>query len=500
MLHAIKSIYDVGVDMSIKLEGGTLDPIRASIGVKQGCPLSPTLFGLYIEDLEGFVKSRHPHAGPAVDLAPDIHMSMLMYADDTAILANSASELQQLIDCVDDWCLAHGMTISISKTEVIVFNRDSMPIPGTWHLRGVPLTISKAFKYLGVWFHYLKGSAFGLHKAASRGKLAIACLHRKLKELDVGSNVSLTLHLYSSVALPALLYGCEVWGSECMKVADPAYSENVAETVHRNFIKFAVRVRRCTKAWIAYRETGTYPLQYACLQRMLAFTDRVLALGDGEYVKLAMQDSIADAQKGRANWASKVNKLVKHISAGASPHVLHSANACVDIDHCLSSWRKHYHTAIWRGLAPDPRTAPSMNVTLCCYHAYFAYDLPVDDAHWAPSPCITAHNIPYSHLMSLLRLRTNSHDLAIDRLRRTRPRVPRANRLCTWCNVHAAVQDERHCVMECPSLNQFRMQFTRIFQLHNSMHEIFTDPDIIGPLASFVHNHITASSQNGHGP
>ena len=45
MLHAIKGLYDVGVDMQIKAPAGTLDPVNLSVGVKHGCPLSPTLFG-----------------------------------------------------------------------------------------------------------------------------------------------------------------------------------------------------------------------------------------------------------------------------------------------------------------------------------------------------------------------------------------------------------------------------------------------------------------------
>jgi Reverse transcriptase (RNA-dependent DNA polymerase) len=427
-------------------------------------------------------------------------MCLLMYADDTAILANSAAELQQLIDCTDSWCLAHGMTISIAKTEVLVFNTTRIHPRGTWHLRGAPLTVTATFKYLGVWFHHLKGAGYGLHKAATRGKFAVACLHRKLKDLDVGSNMALSLHLYASMTLPAMLYGCEIWGTELMKVADPTCSQNVVEVVHRNFIKFTLRVKRNTKAWIVHRESGTYPLQYTCLHRMLMFHDRVQALDDREYVKIAMQDCIADAHRGITNWASHVNKLVTHVSADASFRALHpvAGGTNVDVDRCLSSWRKHYHTIIWRGLEPDPRVAPTDNITLCTYHAWFASDLPDDDGCWAPAPCITAHNVPYSHLMSLLKLRTGSHDLAVASLRQARPRPPRAERLCTWCDVPAAVQDELHCVMECTTLNQQRLQYASVFCLGN-LHTIFTDTTITAPLASFVHNHII-TSKAGEGP
>jgi hypothetical protein len=72
------------------------------VGVKQGCPLLPTLFGLYIDGLQHHVASTCPHAGsPTLHSAPDVRLSLLIYADDTAILANSAEELQQLLTSVD---------------------------------------------------------------------------------------------------------------------------------------------------------------------------------------------------------------------------------------------------------------------------------------------------------------------------------------------------------------------------------------------------------------
>ena len=51
-------------------EGGRMAPIRVaerSQGVKQGCPLSPTLFGLYIDDLEEEIMAAAA-AGEALDL------------------------------------------------------------------------------------------------------------------------------------------------------------------------------------------------------------------------------------------------------------------------------------------------------------------------------------------------------------------------------------------------------------------------------------------------
>lgn len=43
------------VKVKIKTTDGISDCFRSDIGVRQGCPLSPTLFGLYIDKLEDWL-------------------------------------------------------------------------------------------------------------------------------------------------------------------------------------------------------------------------------------------------------------------------------------------------------------------------------------------------------------------------------------------------------------------------------------------------------------
>ena len=79
-----------------------------------------------------------------------MRLRLLIYADDTAILANFAEELQQLITSVDAWCCMHGMTISIVKSEVMVFNCRSPEQLANVSVQGQRLPASRVFKYLGV--------------------------------------------------------------------------------------------------------------------------------------------------------------------------------------------------------------------------------------------------------------------------------------------------------------------------------------------------------------
>ena len=54
------------------------ESFRSDIGVKQGCPLSPTLFGLYIDKLEEWLNLQ---GGDGVWLGEFV-IKLLLYVDD----------------------------------------------------------------------------------------------------------------------------------------------------------------------------------------------------------------------------------------------------------------------------------------------------------------------------------------------------------------------------------------------------------------------------------
>jgi hypothetical protein len=230
---------------------------------------------------------------------------------------------------------------------------------------------------------------------------------------------------------------------------------------------------------------------------MLTFLDSVLDMDDGEYAKVAMLDCIHHANAGHKNWFARLLQLVKHCAGGVLPPAVLQHDGTVDVENCLLVWRQyHYHT-VWNGLHPDPRTAPSENVTLCTYHSYFATDIPEDGGVWSCAPCIAASNIPYHQLISLINMRTNSltmRNLNIERMRHLRPRVPRAHRLCPWCRAPGTVQDELHCILECPHVAHIRLQYPLLFnsEVTRDMRMLFTDESLSCALASYVHRTLKA--------
>ena len=93
ILGAIQSPYD-GSLLSMRV-GCQCGPSQGpTIGLRQGCPLSATLFGIFIDGLHHHLQTSVPAAGVQVR---HIKLTDLVYADDICLMASSPEPLQALI-------------------------------------------------------------------------------------------------------------------------------------------------------------------------------------------------------------------------------------------------------------------------------------------------------------------------------------------------------------------------------------------------------------------
>ena len=77
------------------------------MGVKQGCPMSPALFGLYIDKLEHHLQSHDQNAPKLLDTKVPI----LLYAENVVLLPQSSSGLQKRLNGLKLFCASFSQYV-----------------------------------------------------------------------------------------------------------------------------------------------------------------------------------------------------------------------------------------------------------------------------------------------------------------------------------------------------------------------------------------------------
>ena len=193
----------------MRCPGGISDTIASTIGVKQGCPLSPTLFGLYIDEIADFLTR---DGGGAVDLSgTPVHI--MLYADDIVLVSESQGGLQRHLQVLEDFCMQRGLTVNLGKTKVMIFHtsQQGMAHASFTFARG-PVEIVTSYVYLGVTFstaatHFTMGSA--AQDRLTRGYAALAMLERRCHQAHF-QEPHTKGWLFDSLVTPSLMYAVDV--------------------------------------------------------------------------------------------------------------------------------------------------------------------------------------------------------------------------------------------------------------------------------------------------
>jgi hypothetical protein len=100
--------------------------INCNIRVKQGCPLSPTIFGIYIDKLE-YCLEKAGCVGPTLT---GIVINFLVYVDDIILMARSPYDLENQLRILKDFFsnMGHIQKNKLNKLWVIYIRMVFAPI------------------------------------------------------------------------------------------------------------------------------------------------------------------------------------------------------------------------------------------------------------------------------------------------------------------------------------------------------------------------------------
>ena len=79
-----------------------------------------------------------------------VKLYLLLYVDDTIIMAESATELQDCVNAVSHYCKLWSLKINTTKTKVLIFSKGKTRKIPTLSFNGTHLDVCFDYVYLGV--------------------------------------------------------------------------------------------------------------------------------------------------------------------------------------------------------------------------------------------------------------------------------------------------------------------------------------------------------------
>ena len=202
-----------------------------------------------------------------------MNIFLLLYADDTVILAESEVELQKAINSLFEFCRHNKLQINTSKSKIMVFLRGKIRKKNIINFGVIPLEVVDDFIYLGIVFNYngkFNKAITRLIILANKAMFAILSRGRQLC-LDIDTQ----MHLFYSVITPILLYGCEVWGFSNLKLI---------ERVQLRFSKLIMKVKKSTPTVMIQGELSMYPLQTKVKNQMISYWTKLITGEHARYI------------------------------------------------------------------------------------------------------------------------------------------------------------------------------------------------------------------------
>ena len=150
LFTVIKSMYD-DVKSCSRLNNEYSDFYKSFKGLIQGDALSPLIFSLFINDIELELMNSDCSSLQI----QDINLFLLMYADDTVLLAETPENLQMLLDSLHIYTEKWGLKVNTVNSKIVVF-RSSWHMYETehWTYNNENIEVLNTFRYLGLCLNY----------------------------------------------------------------------------------------------------------------------------------------------------------------------------------------------------------------------------------------------------------------------------------------------------------------------------------------------------------
>ena len=228
---------------------------------RQGENLCTFLFSIFLNDLENLFSESNISPLEQIqeksfqELNTLFKIFVILYADDTVVLAESEEGMQNVLDIFQLYCKQWKLEVSKRKS------RSNFE----FKLQHETIEVVDSFSYLGILFKYNGCFSESRKKLVNQAQKSLFSIYKNIRNQNIP--IDLQLKIVDAIVEPILLYGSEIWGYENIEII---------EQVHLGFCKRILKIISSTPNCMVYEELGQYPLEIRVKIRMISFWNRLV--------------------------------------------------------------------------------------------------------------------------------------------------------------------------------------------------------------------------------
>ena len=436
LLKTVKAMYR-NIKSCVSLNGKSSPLFQCQVGLREGDNLSPILFSLYLNDLNDHLTS-NASRGVTIDVEIDnmvhfLNIFLVMYADDTVLLAESKTELQGLLSSYETYCDKWKLQVNVDKTKIMILGKNYRK--PKLKIADREVEVVNSFKYLGVTFCKTGRYINAVKENVDSARRAFFLLLKYVRQNDVPLDCQ--VDLFCRTIEPILLYGAEVWGFEHCPFL---------EKYRLRCLKILLKVKNSTPSYMIYGELGLRPLECEIKKRVISFWYSLLT---GKQDKLSFTMYLAMYRNSTINnlsfkWLSFVKNIIQETGF-------------------YYMWTLQAHIA----------HIPINSIKKCLNDQYMQMCMSVSDAsnkkknymwlkdEWRMEPYICKLNLDCA--FTVLKFRTSNHKLPVETGRYFN--IDYKDRICPLCNTELG--DEYHYLFTCTIFQQKRLKYLPQYFIRN---------------------------------
>ena len=448
LLRVIKEMYEK--DRYILIDGEKRAQVHPSNGVKQGCPLSPLLFSLYINDV---CREVGQDVAGAVTGDKVNCVSSMLYADDLALMTNSPEEMQTMLHKLRAYADRKGLIVNTAKSEVVHFNSRSGSSLPIFTFDGVPLPQKDQFKYLGM----LADKHLNLKVAEEHAVRPYMAAQRRIadfiKEHGLRNRPHALLWLSKVYGIPAGMYACQIWGTEYLREGTEFGSQ--LQKRHLCSLRRVLGVKTSATNWPVLRECGQEPLQLYWFRAVVKLYNSMLE-SNSETLRKVLKSDLYLRTVDQSCWSAQVFEAFTGLRSADVFRQNMNRSSKIPLQEFVGDLR-YRQQRVWREAAGlSPREVSRKVVS---YQSWCGRPLVATGGAPFTIPPYLYKDLDRHVLRNVSRFRLRAHHLRVESCKWLG-----GSNICDKCECNE-VQDEKHALFfcKCAEVCQLRTRYKDLF-------------------------------------